>query len=74
MAGRSITVTIEPTNHVGWVAGWRARWLIEQCGGRPLWSRRRNAWNTSERVAHDVLAFAEMRGVHCSYVDASVSR
>lgn len=74
MSGRSITVSIDPANHVAWVQGWRAYWLIELCGGRPLWSRRRKAWNTSEHVARDVLAFADLHGIDNSYAVTGVTR
>lgn len=54
-----ITVIIDPTNHSASLSGLRVKELIEQCGGRPMWSRRRRAWCTSESVASDVLALAD---------------
>jgi hypothetical protein len=62
-----IYVTTDPVNHVGWVSGYGARELIEECGGRPLWSRTRKAWNTSEATAIDVIAAAGHRGFAISY-------
>ncbi len=58
-----IRVTVDPVNNTGTVAGWNAKELIVECGGRPMWSRMRNAWCTSERVASDVIAVAESRRI-----------
>ena len=55
-----LTVVIDPVNHSATVSGWRAKELIEQCGGRPMWSYRRKAWCTSDSVASDVLALADV--------------
>jgi hypothetical protein len=62
-----ITVVIDPVNHAAFVSGWKARELVETCGGRPLWSRRRRAWSTSEQTATDVLALADRDGLAVRY-------
>ena len=56
---KPLKVTIDPVNHSGFVAGFHARRLIDEAGGRPLWSRRRSCWSTSEKTARDVIARAE---------------
>ena len=58
-----IRVTVDPVNHVGSVAGRDAKERIEACGGRPYWHRSRRVWMTSEAVAGDVLAMAELDGL-----------
>lgn len=63
---RKIVIIIDPANDFGSVAGWHAKDLIVRCGGRPIYSRRRKAWCTNERIASDVLAAAEADG--CSVV------
>lgn len=62
-----IHVVIDPVNHSAFVAGWKARELVVSCGGRPLWSRLRRAWSTSEQTAIDVLAMAERDGLAVRY-------
>ncbi|MCL3818547.1 hypothetical protein [Aeromicrobium wangtongii] len=62
-----IYVTTDPVNHSGFVAGYGARELIAAAGGRPLWSRSRRAWATSEATAIDVLAAAEHQGYAVRY-------
>lgn len=62
-----ISVVIDPVNHTAFVGGWRAKELVEACGGRPLWSRRRRSWSTSEATAIDVLALAERDGLAVRY-------
>lgn len=62
-----ITVVIDPVNHAAFVSGWKARELVMSCGGRPLWSRRRRSWSTSESTAIDVLAMAERDGLAVRY-------
>lgn len=62
-----IKVVVEPVNHAAWVSGWKAYELIVGCGGRPIWSRRRKAWSTSEHTAVDVLAMAELDGYAVQY-------
>ena len=62
-----LRVWTDPLNHSGWVKGWGARELIIQHGGKPIWSRRRRAWSTSEGTALDVLAAAEHEGYAIQY-------
>jgi hypothetical protein len=62
-----IYVSIDPVNHAAFVSGWKARELVATCGGRPLWSRNRRAWSTSEATAKDVLAMAESDGFAVRY-------
>ena len=62
-----ISVTTDPVNHCGFVSGWKAREYVVNCGGRPLWSRLRRAWSTSEQTALDVLAMAEYDGLAVQY-------
>lgn len=62
-----ITVAVDSVNHSAFVSGYRSREYVEQCGGRPLWSRRRKAWATSEQTARDVLAMVESDGVAVRY-------
>ncbi len=63
-------VTVDRINHCGLVAGWNAKELIEQCGGRPLWIVRRRAWSTSEVVAADVVALAQHNGHAVQYIES----
>lgn len=58
-----IEISIDSVNHSAFVKGWKAYDLILACGGRPLWSRRRRMWATSEQTAADVLAMAERDGL-----------
>lgn len=62
-----IYVTTDPLNHSGFVKGWGARELIIELGGKPIWSRRRKSWSTSEGTALDVLAAAEHKGYAVQY-------
>jgi hypothetical protein len=62
-----ISVAIDPINHAGFVGGYKSREYVERCGGRPIWSRRRKAWATSEQAATDVLAMAEDDGLAVRY-------
>lgn len=62
-----ISVAIDPVNHSAFVGGWKARDLIISCGGRPMWSRQRRSWSTSEQTAIDVLAMAEIDGFAVRY-------
>ena len=62
-----VSVVIDPVNHAAFVGGWKARELVVACGGRPLWSRRRQSWSTSEKTAIDVLAMAERDGLAVRY-------
>ncbi|NRQ51555.1 hypothetical protein [Aeromicrobium stalagmiti] len=64
-----IKVEIDPVNHSAFVSGWKAKSYIEQCGGRPLYSRRRKAWSTSENTARDVLALADHDGCGIHYAN-----
>ncbi|MFY0406910.1 hypothetical protein [Solicola sp. PLA-1-18] len=57
-----ISIEIEPGSAVAWVQGQNVKPLIEQAGGRPLWSATRRAWNTSADVGRDLLAVAEHAG------------
>ncbi len=68
MSGRPwIKVMTDPVNHSGFVSGWGSRELIVRCGGKPIYSRRRKAWSTSEGTALDVLAAAEHDGYAVEY-------
>lgn len=62
-----ISVIIDPVNHSAFVGGCKARELVVSCGGRPLWSRARRSWSTSEQTATDVLAMAERDGLAVRY-------
>lgn len=62
-----VHVSTDPVNHAGFVGGYKGYEYIVQCGGRPIWSRRRKAWVTSEQTALDVLAMAENDGLAVSY-------
>lgn len=62
-----IYVSTDPLNHAGFVRGFKAFDYITSCGGRPIWSRRRKTWCTSEQTALDVLAMAESDGLAVSY-------
>ncbi len=64
-----LRVTVDPLNHSATVAGWQAKEFIEECGGRPIWSRTRKAWCTSESIASDVLALAQAEGRRVTFTE-----
>lgn len=62
-----LRVEIDPVNHSAFVSGFKPYEYIVKAGGRPLYSRRRKAWSTSEKTARDVLAMAEYDGLAVQY-------
>jgi hypothetical protein len=60
-------VFIDMSADSAWVRAKDAKQLIEDCGGRAMWSPRRHDWHTSAATATDVLALADARGYAVTY-------
>lgn len=68
MRAAPLRVEVDPVNHVGRVAGWRAREYVVAAGGRPRWSHISRVWMTSEKIAADVVAMAEFDGRAVTFI------
>lgn len=73
MRRRHLRVRLSEANDWASIAGFGAKDLVEEAGGRPIWSNIQRAWMTNTRVATDALAIADRRGWSVTYTEDGVS-